>query len=139
MKKNKLGFLAGNFDVIHPGYVQMFKDAKSICDTLVVGLHVDPSEENPDKLKPILSGQERYDLLLSLRYVDEVHLYWTELDLIDLLEKISPDIRILGTDYIGRGFTGDHLNIPIHYHERNHRWSTTRFKKAIAKSLIDKL
>ena len=139
MKNNKTGFLAGNFDVIHPGYIQMFKDAKSVCDKLIVGLHVDPSEENPNKIKPVLSSQERNDLLLSLRYVDKVELYWTESDLVNLLERVKPDVRILGSDYIGREFTGDHLNIPIHYHERNHQWSTTKFKKEIAKSLIDKL
>jgi hypothetical protein len=46
---------------------------------------------------------------------------------------------VLGTDYKDRSFTGDHLNIPIHYHERNHEWSTTRFKKEIAKSISDLL
>jgi len=135
----KRGFLAGNFDVIHPGYVKMFKDSKSVCDWLIVGLHVDPSEENSKKMKPILTAQERHDLLMSIKYVDEVQPYWTESDLVKLLETLSPDVRILGSDYIGRGFTGDHLSIPIHYHQRDHQWSTTRFKKEIAKSLIDKL
>ena len=135
----KRGFLAGNFDVIHPGYVKMFKDSKSVCDWLIVGLHVDPSEENSKKIKPILTAQERHDLLMSIKYVDEVQPYWTESDLVKLLETLSPDVRILGSDYIGRGFTGDHLSIPIHYHQRDHQWSTTRFKKEIAKSLIDKL
>mgnify|MGYP003663873949 CR=1 FL=1 len=135
----KTGFLAGNFDVIHPGYIQMFKDSKNICDWLIVGLHVDPSGERPEKIKPILSSEERSQMLLALRYVDQVCLYNTEADLVTLLESINPDIRILGSDYIGRAFTGDHLSIPIHYHTRDHQWSTTRFKKEIAKSLIDKL
>ena len=41
----KIGFLAGAFDVIHPGYIRMFKDAKTVCDYLIVGLHEDPSKE----------------------------------------------------------------------------------------------
>tara|TARA_E500000331_G_scaffold306023_1_gene310070 strand:+ start:284 stop:700 length:417 start_codon:yes stop_codon:yes gene_type:complete len=136
---NKIGFLAGNFDVLHPGYIKMFQDAKNVCDFLVVGLHKDPSIERAEKIKPILSVEERTTMLLSLRFVDQVQLYETEEDLVNLLTVLNPDVRILGSDYKGRGFTGDHLPIPIHYHERNHEWSTTSFKKEIAKSLLEKL
>ena len=137
--KKKIGFLAGNFDVIHPGYIKMFKDSKSVCDCLVVGLHEDPSSERPEKTKPILTVEERKEMLLSLKFIDKIIVYKTEADLVQLLTTLNPDVRILGSDYKDRGFTGDHLNIPIHYHVRNHQWSTTRFKKEIAKSLISKL
>ncbi len=136
---NKIGFLAGNFDVIHPGYIKMFQDAKTVCDFLVVGLHEDPSVERPEKIKPILSVQERTDMLMELSSIDKIVPYKTESDLVSLLRTINPDVRILGSDYKGRGFTGDHLSIPIHYHVRNHSWSTTAFKKEIAKSLLEKL
>ena len=136
---NSIGFLAGSFDVIHPGYIKMFQDAKTVCDWLVVGLHKDSSVERPEKIKPVLSVKERTEMLLALRFVDQVCCYETEEDLVALLRVINPDVRILGSDYKGRGFTGDHLNIPIHYHDRNHEWSTTAFKKEIAKSLIDRL
>jgi glycerol-3-phosphate cytidylyltransferase len=135
----KTGFLAGNFDVIHPGYILMFQDCKEVCDHLIVGLHIDPSIERPEKMSPILSVEERTSILLELRSVDEVVTYNTEAELVQLLEELKPDVRVLGTDYKDRSFTGDHLNIPIHYHERNHEWSTTRFKKEIAKSISDLL
>ena len=48
------GVIAGNFDVIHPGYIKMFKECADNCDCLVVFLHSDPSIERPEKLKPIL-------------------------------------------------------------------------------------
>ena len=131
----KTGFLAGNFDVIHPGYILMFQDCKEVCDHLIVGLHIDPSIERPEKMSPILSVEERTSILLELRSVDEVVTYNTEAELVQLLEDLNPGVRVLGTDYKDRSFTGDHLNIPIHYHERNHEWSTTRFKKEIAKSI----
>ena len=134
----KVGFIAGNFDVIHPGYIKMFKDAKSVCDELVVGLHTDPSIERPEKLKPILSVEERTEMLLCIEYIDKVIAYDTEYDLVGLLEKLNPDVRVLGTDYKDRGFTGDHLNIPIHFHERSHDWSTTKFKNLISESLKTK-
>jgi cytidyltransferase-like protein len=50
----KRGVIAGNFDVLHPGYIAMFEECKKYCDRLIVCLHEDPSIERPEKLKPIL-------------------------------------------------------------------------------------
>ena len=58
------GFIAGNFDVIHPGYIKLFKECKENCDHFTILLHSDPSIERPHKLKPILSLAERKDCLL---------------------------------------------------------------------------
>lgn len=129
------GVIAGNFDVYHPGYVYMLKEAKGKCDCLVVLLHTDPSLERPHKLKPILSSEERKEMLLSIRYVDDVVRYTYEEALYDLLKVGEFDIRFLGDDYINKPFTGDDLKIPIHYLDRSHGWSTSKFKKLIADSL----
>ena len=131
------GIIAGNFDVIHPGYVRFFNDAKEhACGWLVVALHVDPTIERPHKAKPILSAEERTEILLSLSAVDEVVYYNTEDELIKILERIRPSVRILGTDYRNKPFTGDHLSIPVYYHVRNHEWSTTRFKNEITAQVL---
>ena len=58
-----IGVIAGNFDVIHPGYIFMFNECKKNCDTLLLLLHDDPSIERPDKIKPILSLEERIMVL----------------------------------------------------------------------------
>ena len=129
------GVIAGNFDVYHPGYVYMLKEAKGKCDCLVVLLHTDPSLERPYKLKPILSSDERKEMLLSIRYVDDVVRYTYEEALYDLLKVGEFNIRFLGDDYINKPFTGDDLKIPIHYLDRSHGWSTSKFKKLIAKSI----
>lgn len=130
----KKGVIAGNFDVIHPGYIEMFKECKANCDSFIVLLHTDPSIERPHKLKPILSADERRDVLLSIKYVDDVIRYTYEEQLYDLLKIGEFDKRFLGDDYRGKPFTGDDLMIPIHYLDRSHGWSTTKFKKLIAKS-----
>jgi glycerol-3-phosphate cytidylyltransferase len=127
----KIGFIAGCFDVIHPGYIEMFKTAKEHCNYLVVGLHEDPSIERGDKLKPILSFSERLNILTSIKYIDSVQKYNTEHDLVLLLKEIKPDIRFLGEDYKNKNFTGRDLNILIHYFDRSHNWSTTKFKNLI--------
>jgi len=131
----KKGVIAGNFDVIHPGYIKMFKECAANCDCLVVMLHTDPSIERPHKLKPILNDEDRKEMLLELKSVCDVIRYTYEEQLYDLLKVGEFDIRFLGDDYIGKPFTGDDLKIPIHYLSRDHGWSTTKFKNLIAQSL----
>ena len=131
----KTGLIAGNFDVIHPGYIKMFKECKSYCETFVVLLHTDPSIERPEKLKPILSVEERTEILKSIKYIDYVYSYTYESELVQLLKGIYPDIRFLGDDYKGKSYTGFELNLPIHYLNRDHGWSTTKFKNLISQSL----
>ena len=129
------GVIAGNFDVIHPGYIKMFKECKSNCDEFIVLLHSDPSIERHNKLQPILSVEERDEILMSIKYIDNIFVYTYESELLELLKLIKPDIRFLGDDYKGKPYTGYDLKIPVHYLDRTHGWSTTKFKKLIAKSL----
>jgi glycerol-3-phosphate cytidylyltransferase len=130
-----VGVIAGNFDVIHPGYIEMFTECARNCDKLIVLLQEDPTIERPEKCKPILSVHERIKILMSLRQINQVMVYNLESELYNTLNKIKPDVRFLGEDYIGRSFTGDDLNIPIVYLDRSHGWSTTKFKNLIANSL----
>ena len=128
------GVIAGNFDVIHPGYIHLFNECKEFCTELIILLHEDPSIERPEKLKPILNLDERKMILSSLTQVDQILPYKLEVDLYQLLSNLDIDIRFLGDDYKSKPFTGDDLNIPIHFLDRSHGWSTTRFKNKIAKS-----
>jgi glycerol-3-phosphate cytidylyltransferase len=131
----KTGVIAGNFDVIHPGYIKMFKECKSYCQQFVILLHVDPSIERPEKLKPILTKEERTEVLTSIKWIDSIAYYTYEKELVELLKGLEPDIRFLGDDYRGKTYTGFELDIPIHYLNRDHGWSTTKFKKLIADTL----
>ena len=131
----KKGVIAGNFDVMHPGYIKMFKEAANNCDCLIVMLHTDPSIERPNKLKPILNVDERIEMLNEIKSICGVHIYTYEAQLLDLLSMGEFDIRFLGDDYKGKPFTGDNLSIKIHYLNRDHGWSTTKFKNLIAKTL----
>lgn len=135
ISKKTVGFLAGSFDVLHPGYIAMFSQARQHCNKLIVGLHADPTLENPTKIKPILSVDERKNTLLSLKYVDDVIVYHTEAELITLIDQIKPNIRFLGDDYKSKIITGCRDDVKIHFLDRSHGWSTTKFKNLIKKSL----
>ena len=133
-KIKNTGVIAGNFDVIHPGYIHLFNECKEFCTELIILLHEDPSIERPEKLKPILNLDERMIILSSLKQIDQIIPYKLETDLYELLSNLDIDIRFLGDDYKRKPFTGDDLDIPIHFLDRSHGWSTTKFKNKIAKS-----
>lgn len=130
----KTGLIAGAFELIHPGYIRVLADAKKICEHLVVALQIDPAVERPKtKWHPVIPVLEREEILLSIRYVDEVQRYETETDLVALLLWRKPDVRIVGSDYIGRTITGL-MGIPVYYHHRNHNWSVTMLRRLICES-----
>jgi len=133
----KLGFTAGNFDLLHPGYIYTFEEAKKHCDKFIVFLQRDPSLHRKSKYKPVIPLYDRYKALMSIRYIDEVYIYQTEEELLKLIEFFKPDVRILGEDYIGQPFTGDHLDVKVIYTTRSHEWSTTRIKDLITRQTIE--
>jgi glycerol-3-phosphate cytidylyltransferase len=131
-----VGFTCSCFDLLHAGHIIMLQYAKFRCDKLMVGLQIDPTIDRPEKNKPIQSLEERRIQLEAVKYVDEVFTYSTEKDLYKNLLDIKPDVRILGSDYIGKSFTGDDLDIKIYYHDRNHNYSTTNLRKKIVSEHI---
>lgn len=133
---SKIGFTAGNFDLLHPGYIYTFEEAKKHCDKFIVFLQKDPSLHRKSKYKPVISLHERYKTLMAIRYIDEVYTYQTEEELLKLIEFIKPDVRILGEDYIGEDFTGKELPIKVIYTTRTHEWSTTKIKDLITRQTI---
>ena len=130
------GIIAGNFDVIQPGYIEMFNEMKRHVDKIHVLLHIDPSLNRPEKIKPLLSVTDRKMTLMALKGITEVSSYNTEEELLQLIIDINPEIRFLGEDYINRtNYTGYGLAPEIIFLNRNHGWSTTKFKKLIANSI----
>ena len=139
-ERKKIGVTFSCFDLLHAGHVLMLRDAKDQCDILVVGLQTDPTIDRPEKNKPITSYKERLTILQSLRYVDYVVKYNTEEELLKVLDKLKPNVRILGDDYKNKNFTGKDLNIPIHYHLRSqHDYSTTNLRQRVYESELAKL
>ena len=131
-KHKKIGFTCSSFDLLHAGHILLLKDAKKQCDHLIVGLQTDPTIDRQEtKNKPIQSIEERTIQLKAVKYIDEIITYSTEEKLYHLLKEINPDIRILGSDYKNRSFTGDDLNIEIYFHNRNHNFSSTNLRQNI--------
>jgi glycerol-3-phosphate cytidylyltransferase len=137
----KIGITFSTFDLLHAGHIAMLSEATNHCDYLIAGLQTDPTIDRPDtKNKPIQSVVERQIQLAACRYVDEVVVYQTEQDLIDLLLILPVDVRILGVEYQNSNFTG--LNecmdrdIELIFNGRDHSFSSSSLRKRVADAQI---
>jgi len=132
----KIGFNCSSFDLFHAGHVAMLKMEKELCDYLKVALQVDPSVDRPGiKNKPAQTIYERYIQLQGCKYVDEILLYDTESDLLNLIQSQTMHIRFLSEEYLNRDFTGKQYcmqnNIELHYHKRQHNFSSSELRNRI--------
>ena len=130
-KKIKRGITASTFDLLHAGHILMLKEAKSVCDYLIVALQVDPTIDRPNKNQPIQSFYERWVQLSAVKYVDEVIPYSTESELLTILQNYNIDIRILGDEYEHKMFTGRDLHMEYYYNKRTHGYSSTELRERI--------
>ena len=126
----KIGITFSTFDMLHAGHIAMLAEAKNHCDYLIAGLQTDPTIDRPDtKNKPVQSIVERQIQLAACRYVDEVVVYQTEQDLVDLLLILPLDVRVLGVEYQDKEYTGKKEGavrgiIPI-FNGRDHAFSSS--------------
>ena len=132
----KIGFQCSSFDLFHAGHVTMLKMEKELCDYLKVALQVDPTIDRPGvKNKPVQSIYERYVQLQGCKYVDEILVYETELDLLNLIQTQTFDIRFLSEEYKDVDVTGKQYcidnGIHIHYHLRKHTYSSTEIRNRV--------
>ena len=123
-------------DRFHAGHVTMMKMEKQLCDYLIVALQVDPTIDRPGvKNKPVQSVYERYVQLQGCRYVDEILVYETEADLLNLLQTQNIDVRFLSEEYKDRDFTGKQYcidnGIELYFHLRRHQYSSTELRNRV--------
>jgi len=137
-----VGFFPGTFDLLHPGHVAAFKEAKEHCDSLLVGVNM-----NPTGKEPIYSWQERVEMLKSIKWIEEIGVYKDDKDLyeLDKLGKIYRPNKTSGKAYrddIDVRFMGaDHKEVhhPIKAKvikiSRDHDYSSTSIKERCVRSL----
>lgn len=139
----RIGFTCSTFDLFHAGHIIMLKEAKSQCDYLIVGLQTDPTIDRPtEKNKPVQSIFERYVQLQACKYVDEIVVYATEKDLVDILLSYPIDVRILGDEYEHKSFTGRQecitKGIKFYFNKREHTFSTTELRQRVIDAEAEK-
>ena len=140
MNNKKIGFTCSTFDLCHAGHVMMLREAKTVCDYLIVGLQTDPTIDRKEKNKPVQTLLERYIQLNAIEYVDEIVPYQTEQDLEDILNMFPINVRILGEEYKNGKFTGRATcakrGIELYYNKRDHRFSSSDLRERVSNESI---
>lgn len=127
-----IGFTTSSWDLLHSGHIAMLVEAKSVCDVLVVGLQSDPTIDREEKNKPVQCLFERWVQIQAVEEVDYVVPYSTEADLLNLLNVILPNKRILGDEYKGTAYTGHNIEgIDTIFNRRLHTYSTSSLRERI--------
>ena len=135
----KKGITFGAFDLFHAGHILMLEEAKSVCDYLIVCIQSDPSEDRKEKNKPVQSVVEREIQVSACKYVDEVLIYDTEQDLLEIIETIDWDIRIIGDEYKDKEFTGRKQTLDkCYFNKRPHNFSSSELRDRVSKEHFNK-
>ena len=126
------GITFGTFDLFHAGHVLMMEEAKSVCDYLIVCLQTDPSIDRSEKNSPVQSILERQIQVEACKYVDEVIIYDTEEDVLEISNSIDWDVRILGDEYKDKYFTGreEYLD-KCYFNKRPHDFSSSELRERV--------
>lgn len=72
MKKYKIGYTTGVYDLFHIGHLNILRRAKEQCEYLIVGVTTDEEVLRVKKRRPIIPFEERIEIVKSIRYVDDV-------------------------------------------------------------------
>lgn len=98
MKKYKIGYTTGVFDMFHIGHLNILRRAKEQCDYLIVGVSTDEVVENYKHKKPIIPFAERAAIVEAIKYVDKV-VPQTSMDKLEAWKELKFDALFHGTDW----------------------------------------
>tara|TARA_R110001583_G_scaffold48541_2_gene152069 strand:- start:2793 stop:3191 length:399 start_codon:yes stop_codon:yes gene_type:complete len=116
----------GCFDVLHRGHFELFKHAKSLGDTLIVGIDADKKVKNDKGTdRPVNNQEDRKFALESIKYIDEVVIFNSKEQLENLIKRIKPSVMIVGSDWKGKNVVGQKHAEKIIFFNRIGNYSTT--------------
>lgn len=100
MKKYKVGYTTGVFDLFHIGHLNLLKNAKEMCEYLIVGVSTDEVVESYKHKRPIIPYAERIAIVEAIRYVDRV-VPQTDMDKMKAWEELHFNVMFHGDDWKG--------------------------------------
>jgi len=100
MKKYKVGYTAGVYDLFHIGHLNILKQAKEMCEHLIVAISTDELVEDYKGKKPVIPYNERVAIVEAIKYVDEV-VPQEDRDKYGAFERLNFNVMFVGDDWKG--------------------------------------
>lgn len=100
MKKYKIGYTTGVYDMFHIGHLNILRRAKEQCEHLIVGVSTDSLVENYKHKTPVIPFEQRAAIVEACRYVDEV-VPQTSMDKLDAWQTLHFDVMFHGDEWRG--------------------------------------
>lgn len=100
MKKYKIGYTTGVFDLFHVGHLNILKNAKEQCEYLIVGVSSDELVQEYKNKKPVIPYEERKKIVEAIKYVDKV-VPQVSMNKIKAWEELHFDVMFHGDDWKG--------------------------------------
>ena len=97
-KKYKVGYTTGVFDLFHIGHLNLIRNAKELCEYLIVGVSTDECAYEYKRKKPIIPFSERFEILKAIRFVDQV-VPQTTMNKMDAWRNLKFNVLFHGDDW----------------------------------------
>ena len=133
-----IGYTTGVFDLFHIGHLNLLKNAKGMCDKLIVGITTDDLSLYKGKI-PLIAFEDRMELVRSIKYADAV-VPQTSMDKLSMCKKLKADILFVGDDWYNTTKWNDYevqfseAGIKIVYFPYTKGVSTTIISEALVKT-----
>ena len=116
----------GCFDILHRGHIEMFQYANSLGDSLIVGLDTDARvREKKGENRPVNRLEDRSYVISALECVDAVVSFGSDQELIDHIQRLQPDVMVVGSDWKGKKVIGSEYAGEVRFFDRIGDYSTT--------------
>jgi D-beta-D-heptose 7-phosphate kinase/D-beta-D-heptose 1-phosphate adenosyltransferase len=125
-------FVNGTFDILHRGHLELLEYAKSQGDVVVVAIDSDERvKEKKGPTRPINTAEDRAYMLSSLKTVDHVLLFNSDLELENCVKVTNPDIMVVGSDWEGKSVIGSMFSAEVHFFPRLEDYATSKTIQSI--------
>ena len=125
-------FVNGTIDILHPGHVQLLNYAKSLGDSLTVGIDSDRRvREKKGPTRPVNSVGDRAYMLQNLKAVDYIVVFDSDEELERCIKTVKPDIMVVGSDWKGKSVIGSMYSAELRFFDRIDEYATTKTIESI--------